>query len=146
MDKAREDVPGVAEHPREQPNDPADVRLIGEGCDKAGKVDLRLVPGRRLEANFERFWLIVGSDHRHEALHRRVGAAVAPLLDLAGEPDRRQVRKSRDALTQIVEIGSELVWSANLTWPVGRQLEPAFNVLSYRLRIAASAPSDGRDR
>jgi len=54
-DKTREDVPGVAEHQREQPNDPADVRLIGEGCDKAGEVDLRLVAGRRLEANLERF-------------------------------------------------------------------------------------------
>jgi hypothetical protein len=45
----------VAEHQREQPNDPADVWLIGEGCDKAGEVNLRLVAGRRLEANLERF-------------------------------------------------------------------------------------------
>ena len=59
-DEAREDVPGMAEHQREQPDDPGDPRLIGEGRDEAGEVDLRLIARRRLEADLERLRLVSG--------------------------------------------------------------------------------------
>src|SRR6516165_10415785 len=97
-DEARKDVPGIAKHQREQPNDPAHIRLVGEGGDKASEVDLRLVAGRSLEANLERPRLIGRSDRGHEALYGSVGAAISPLPNLAGEPDCREVRKRRDAL------------------------------------------------
>ena len=73
---------------------------------------------------------------------RRFGAGGG----VTGKPDRRQVGKSVDALTQITEVGSQLVRSADLTRPVGWQLKPAFDIFSYRLRIAAGARSDRRDR
>jgi hypothetical protein len=51
--KAGDDVAGVAEHQGEQPDDAGELRLVGEGGDEAGKVDLRLLAGRRLEADLE---------------------------------------------------------------------------------------------
>ena len=59
QDEARLDVPGVPEHHREQPHDPRDVRLVFESHDKAGEVDLRLMAGRCLEPDLERFWTVV---------------------------------------------------------------------------------------
>ena len=43
----------IAEHEREQPDDPRHRRLVGEDDLELGKVDLRLLARRRLEANLE---------------------------------------------------------------------------------------------
>ena len=44
QDKAGDDMPGMTEHQREQPDDPGDARLVLESGDEAGEVDLRLMP------------------------------------------------------------------------------------------------------
>ena len=43
----------VAEHQREQPDDPLGARLVGEHRAEMREVDLRLPAGRRLEAHLE---------------------------------------------------------------------------------------------
>jgi hypothetical protein len=145
-DEAREDVPGMTEHQGEQPDDPADPRLVGESSDEAGEVDLRLLARRCLKANLERLRLVVRPDRRHKAFYRRVGPAIAAFPDLAGKSDGGQVGEGGSALTQIIEIRRELARSADLTRAVSRQLEPAFDVFPHRLRVAAGAPGDRRDR
>ena len=52
-DKAGPDQPGIAQHHREQPDDAFDAGIVDELDVEAGEVDLRLLAGRRLEANFE---------------------------------------------------------------------------------------------
>jgi hypothetical protein len=48
----------MAEHHREQPDDPQASRLVGEGREEAGEVDLRLIAGRGLERTSNGFgWL-----------------------------------------------------------------------------------------
>ena len=145
-DEAGKDVPGMAEHQREQPDDPGDPRLVGEGRDEAGEVDLRLVSRRRLEADLERLGFLLRPDGRDEALHRRVGTLVAALADLAGEADGAQIGEGRHPLAQIVEIGRQLVRPADLARPIDRRLEPAFDVFAHRLWITPGAPGNRRDR
>ncbi len=53
-DEARPDQARVAEHHREQPDDARDAGLVGELDLEAGEIDLRLLAGRRLEADLER--------------------------------------------------------------------------------------------
>ncbi len=65
MSERRQLVP----NPR-QPNDAAHLGLVGEDGDKAGKIDLRPVNPRDLEAQLERLRLIVLSDRR-ETKHLR---------------------------------------------------------------------------
>ena len=67
----------LGEHEREQPDNPGDTGLVLEGGDEAGKIDLCLMAGRGLEAKFEGFGAGAGPDGSHEALYRRVGAALA---------------------------------------------------------------------
>jgi hypothetical protein len=76
-------------------------------------------------------------DRRHEALYGGVGAAIALLPDLTGDPDRGQLGKGRDALTQIVEIGRQLVRPADLARTIGWRLKCALDVFAHRLWIAA---------
>ena len=75
QDIAREDEAGVAEHQAEQPDDPAAAGVVGEVDDKSGEINLRLNPGRCLEAHL--IWLgsVLGTDRGEVALHRRVGTA-----------------------------------------------------------------------
>ena len=54
QDEAGPEQAAVAEHQREQPDDPGHPGLVGERHLELGEVDLRLVAGRRLEAHFER--------------------------------------------------------------------------------------------
>jgi hypothetical protein len=44
----------VAEHHREQPDDPLGAGLVGKDGAEEGKIDLRLFAGRGLEATLER--------------------------------------------------------------------------------------------
>ena len=52
-DKAAPHHAAVAEHHREQPDDPLGVGLIGEDRSEEGKIDLRLLAGRSLEPPLE---------------------------------------------------------------------------------------------
>ena len=52
-DEARPDQAAVAQHEREQPDDPRLARLVSEHQLELGEVDLRLVTRRRLEADLE---------------------------------------------------------------------------------------------
>jgi hypothetical protein len=53
QDEAGPDQPAEAEHEGEQPDDPRHHRLVGEHNLEVGKIDLGLLAGRRLEANFK---------------------------------------------------------------------------------------------
>ena len=53
QDEAGPEQAAVAEHQGEQPDDPDHPRLVGERHLELGEVDLRLVAGRRLEADLE---------------------------------------------------------------------------------------------
>jgi hypothetical protein len=145
-DEACDDVPGMAEHHREQPDDPDDPGLVGKGRDEAGEVDLRLIARRCLKADLERLRLALRPDRRHESLHGGVGPLVATFPEFAGEPDGTQIGEGRYPLAQVIEIGRELARPADLTWPIGRRLEPAFDVFAHRLRVPAGASRDRRDR
>ena len=136
-DEPRKDEAGVAQHHREQPHDPRRVGLVGECGDKACEVDLSLLAGRRLEPHLEWLWAIVGTDRGHEPLHRRVGAGISTFADLARQPNGTEVRKRNDALTQISEIGRELVRAPGLPGPIGGRFQAARDVFADRLRIAA---------
>ena len=119
------------------------LRLVGEGGDEAGEVDLGLVAGRRLEADLEGLGPIGRADDSEEALHGRVGALVSALADLAGEPDRTQVREGGDALAQIIEIRRQLAGASHPARAVGRWLEATGDVLADGLGIAAGAARNG---
>ena len=136
-DEAGEDEAGVSEHQREQPDDAGKAWFVGEGCDKAGEVDLRLIACRGLKADLERLGLGLRSDRRNVAFDRGVGAPVAALLDLARQPLCTQIGIGRDTLTQIVEIGCKLARPADPARPVDRRLEAAFDVFADRLGIAS---------
>ena len=144
QDEARLDVPGMAEHQREQPDDAGRVRRIREGDEEAGEVDLRLLAGRGLEADLVGLGL-GRPDRGGEPLHRGVGTGVAALAQLAGQAHGTQVGEGGDPLAQIIEIGRELARAAGLTRAVGRRLEAALDVLADRLRIAAGPAGDGGD-
>ena len=96
-DEAREDMSGMAEHQREQPDNPHDPRLVGEASHEAGEVDLRLVAGWRLEANLEGFGLALRPDRRRKALHGRIGSFIPVLTDLPGQPDGTEIGEGRHA-------------------------------------------------
>ena len=54
----------VAQHHREQPDDPFDVRLVGEDRSEMREIHLRLTTGRGLEAHLDRRLRIpVDRDH-----------------------------------------------------------------------------------
>ena len=80
-DEASPDQPGVAEHHREQPNNALDAGLVGKFDHELGKVDLRLLAGRRLKANLE------ASRSRRSKIAQKVGdrgvsALISALLEL----------------------------------------------------------------
>lgn len=106
-DEAREDVPGMAEHQGEQPDDPAEFRFVRKRGDEAGEVDLGLIARGRLEPNLERLGLVRRSDRCHEAFDRRVGSGIATLADLPGEPDGGQVRYAGDWVTRLIRRRGE---------------------------------------
>ena len=72
----RPDQPGMAEHEGEEPDDPRGAGLVEEAHLEASEIDLRLLAGRRLEADLE--WLgRLGPDLPHGALHHGVAASEA---------------------------------------------------------------------
>ena len=84
-DEAGPDQPGIAQHHREQPDDAFDAWLVDELDFETGEIDLRLLAGRRLEANFESgagCW----SKIAHAISHRAIAAGKAALLDLPPKP------------------------------------------------------------
>ena len=74
QDKPGDDMPGMPEHQREQPDDPGDARLVFEVYDEAGVVDLGLMPRCSLKSDLEWLRSITWSDCCDKALHGRVGA------------------------------------------------------------------------
>jgi hypothetical protein len=81
------------------------------------------------------------SDGGDEPLHRRVDAGVAPLADLTGQPGGRELREGSDALTQIVEVGSQLAQATGLSGTVRRRLQATGYVFRT---VFGSAPCAGR--
>ena len=145
-DVAREDEARMAEHQAEQPDDPAGAGIVGEVDDEAGKVDLCLQARRRLEAHLVGLGAVLGADRGQIALHRRIGAAIAELADLAGQPRGAQIRKGGHALAQKIQVGRELARPPDRARTVSRRLDAALDIFADRLRISPRAPGDGGDR
>ena len=92
--------PAVAEHQREQPDDPHDAGLVSELGLEMREVHLRLLPRRRLEAQLER--------RRHDRPdlaqqvgHGGVAAAITQCRELAVQAAPGQLGNRRKPLTQI---------------------------------------------
>jgi hypothetical protein len=143
QDEAAPEQAAVAEHQGEQPDDPRHPRLVGEGHLELGEVDLRLVAGRRLEADFE------DRGRRRPQLAERVGdggvaAPVATLLQLSKEAPAGQARPGFDPLTQ---VGDERVDAPGARRPrtIDRHLQTAREILAHGLAIDAELKRDGRD-
>ena len=145
-DVAREHEARVAEHQAEQPDDPAGAGIVGEVDDEAGKIDLGLDAWRCLEAHLVGLGPVLRSDRGEEALHRGIGADIAELADLAGQPRGTQIRKGGHPLAQEFEIGCQLARSADRTRPVDRRLNAALDVFAHGLRVTSRAPGNSGDR
>ena len=143
---AGEDEAGVAKHDREEPHDARDAGFVGELRHEAGEVDLGLLARRRLETGLKGLRPTIRPNGGNEPLHRRIGASVSPLADLAVEPDGAEIRERGHPLAQIVQIGRQLARSARLTGPIGRRLQAARDVLPDGLRVTTRLPGDGADR
>ena len=92
--------PAVAEHEREQPDDPLGSRLVGKDRAEMSEIHLRLTAGRRLETDLKaggRSWTHLAQ----EILQRRVSAGISQPADLVTQPTAGQFRNCRDALTQV---------------------------------------------
>ncbi len=72
---------------------------------KLGKIDLRLLARRRLEANLEPL-LARWSNVTQEVGQRRVAAGIAEILDLAEKPPRCQAGIGLHAFAKIGREGS----------------------------------------
>jgi hypothetical protein len=70
--KAGEDESRMAEHHREEPNDTRHAGLVSEDGHEAGKIHLRLLPGRRLKSHLERLRCVAGTYRSRESLHGRM--------------------------------------------------------------------------
>src|SRR4051794_2763218 len=100
IDEAGPHQATVAEHQREQPDDPLRPRLVGEGGPKMSEIDLGLLTRRGLEAALERLWNW-RPDGAQEILQRGVASGIAPLLDLAKQAAAVEIGKGGDPLAQI---------------------------------------------
>jgi hypothetical protein len=90
----------VAEHHREQPDDPLGVGLVGEDSSEEGKIDLRLLAGRGLKAALERLQR-PGPNGAQEVFHRGVATGIAELPDLAQQPAAGQLGEGGDPIPQV---------------------------------------------
>ena len=88
-DIAREQEARVAEHQAEQPDNPASAGIVGKVDDEAGKIDLCLNAWGCLEAHLVGLRLVLRSDRGQEAFHRRIGANIAELANLAERSAQR---------------------------------------------------------
>jgi len=131
----------VAQHEREQPDDPLGARLVGEHGAEMGEIDLRLPTRRRLEPHLEPYRR-AGPDIAQEILHHGVATAVAELADLAVQPAAGQVGVGRHALAQIGLERADL-GRAGLPWSIGRRLQAALDVFAHGLAVEPGPPRDG---
>jgi len=136
----------VAQHQAEQPDDPAGAGIIGEVHHKAREVDLGLNTRRRLEAQLVGLRSVFRSDRGQEALHRRIGAGVAELTDLAGQPHGAEFGESDHPLAQKSHERRELAGPPHRPRSVNRRLNAALDVFTHRLWITARPPRDRGDR
>jgi hypothetical protein len=67
----------------EQPDDPAAAGIVGEVDHEACEIDLRLDARRRFEGDLIGLGSVLRPDRGQIALHRRIGAGIAHLADLA---------------------------------------------------------------
>jgi hypothetical protein len=139
--EARPEHATVAEHEREQPDHVLGLRLVVEGGAEMREVDLRLTPGRRLEADLEADGL-AGAEVAHDVLHRGIAAGVAKLADLAQQADRGQLGKRREPLPQIALEPRDL-GLARRPWSVGRRFQATLEVSTDGLAVEAGASGDG---
>ena len=105
-DEASPDQPGVAEHHREQPNNALDAGLVGKFDHELGKVDLRLLAGRRLKANLE------ASRSRRSKIAQKVGDRGVSALyprSLKLTPHRRRPVRGRERDEPLAQIRYERV-------------------------------------
>ena len=142
-DEPRPHQPGVAEHHREQPDDAPDPRLVDELDLEPGKVDLRLLARRRLEAHFV-CGAAGGPDLTHAVPHDAVAAGIAALLDLTEQTPRCQGGIGRQALPQ---IRFEAIHDAGRRRAllVGRRLQPFGEIIPDGLSVDSDLPGDGAD-
>ena len=145
-DVAREQKARMAEHQAEQPDDAAGAGIVGEVHNKACKVNLGLHARRGLEAHLVGLRSVLRSNCGQEALHRRVGAGVSQLTNLAGQAGRAQIGESNHPLAQKSHKRSELARPPNRARPVNRRLDAALNVFAHGLGITSRPPRDRGDR
>ena len=102
QDEARPEQAAVAEHQGEQPDDACDARLVGERHLELGEVDLRLVAGRGLEADFE------DSGRRRPQVAERVrdGGVAAPVAALLQLPKEAPAGQAGQASTRSRRYGT----------------------------------------
>ena len=135
----------VAEHQREQPDDPLRPRLVGEHRAEMREVDLRLTPGRRLEAHLERRAGSVGRSSRSEVGQNAVAAGVAEIAQLAMQADRPvSCGKRRKPLAQIARERRDLArpWRPRT---IRRRLQASLDVFVHRLAVEPHLAGDRRD-
>jgi hypothetical protein len=108
----------------------------------AGEVDLRLISCRRLEPHFEWPGMVLWPDRRDEALHRRIGAFITALANLAGQADGREIGIGGNAFMQVIDKGRDLVRPPHLARTIDGEIEPTFDVFADRLGIAARSTGD----
>jgi hypothetical protein len=133
--------PAVAEHQREQPDDPLGARLVTEDSAEVREIHLCLPARWRLEADFESGGL-ARTNLAQEVLHRRVTTAVAEFADLAMQPTAVQLRKRRDAVPQIAFERRQHAPTC-CSRAVGRRFDAALDVFADRAARQPGAPGDG---
>ena len=100
--------PAVAEHEREQPDDPLGSRFVGKDRAEMSEIRLLLTAGRRLETDLKaggRSWTHLAQEN----LQRRVSAGISQPAELARQPTAGQFRNCRDAPTQVALNGVNFV-------------------------------------
>ena len=130
--------PAVAEHQREQPEDPFRAGLIGEDSPEMREVHLGLAPRRGFKADLEA-GALTRPDLAQKILHRGIPTAVAEFADLAMQPAAGQLPKGSDAIPQVGLVGCQQTRS----WrpgAIGRRLNAACDVFANRTS-AQSCPS-----
>ena len=134
----------VAEHHREQPDDPLGPGLVGEDGAEEGEIDLGLLTRRGLEAALKRLqrpW----ADGAQEVLRRGIAAGIAELPDLAQQPAPGQLGEGGDPLPQIRCERCHHT-RPRLARAVGGRRKAALDVFADSLAIAVQLPGDRRDR
>ena len=131
----------ASQNDREQPGLARDPGFIGEDRLELGKVDPRLLAGRRLQAPFE------AEPRRRtgvtqEIRRRRAAALVAKPHDPPQQPLGRKAGKARDALPQIILMGLKLARSW-LARPVNRRLKATVEILARGLAVEPNLARDG---